>query len=105
MSPILNFDGARHVSVSVAGVSDELLTNRIASAVKCAFRHIVGKWIVGIEPGVDRGQWRMKLQGAAGVHIWSFAARGDTLPDVVEEKLAAFFWMSASEPRTRLPGS
>jgi hypothetical protein len=104
MSPILNFDPARHVSISVAGVSDELLTNRIASAVKGAFRHIVGKWMVGIEPGADRGQWRMKLRGAPGVHIWSFSARGDTLPDVVEQKLATFFWMSAGRSGTRLPG-
>ncbi len=97
MAPILSFDTGRGVTVSVAGVPDEGLVERITAFVRRAFRHMVGKWSVGIVPGRVRGEWVMRLRGDFGIHIWNFRVSPEALPDVVSEKLAQFLRRGAED--------
>jgi hypothetical protein len=90
MAPILSFDTARGVTVAVAGLDDDALVARIAGAAKRSLQHIMGKWQVSIAPTTSRGQWRMALRGTAGIHVWVFAARRESLPEGTGERLAAF---------------
>jgi hypothetical protein len=104
MSLILSFDTARGVNVFVDGVDDQVLVGHITAVVRSTFRHMVGKWSIGIMPGSQRGEWRMRLRGSFGVHIWSFMARRESLPDVAGEKLALFLWRCATDrAQTRSP--
>jgi len=95
-APILSFNTARGVTVSVTGVADAALVARITSAAKHSLKHLVGKWSLSLGPSGYRGEWRMQLRGTSGVHLWLFCSRPDALPEGTAEKLSAFLKRAAS---------
>jgi len=95
-APILSFNTARGVTVSVTGIADAALVARITSAAKHSLKHVVGKWALSLAPSGYRGEWRMQLRGTSGIHLWLFCSRPDALPEGTADKLSAFLERAAS---------
>ena len=91
---MLNFPQPAKVAVQVDGVADGLLLTRIVRDVRRLFRPLVGQWRVTVRASA-RGRWRLELFGAAGRHVWVFAAPPATLSTAVVDKLEAFLRDSA----------
>jgi hypothetical protein len=98
-APILSFNTARGVTVSVTGIADATLVARITSAAKHSLKHVVGKWTLSLAPSGYRGEWRMQLRGTSGVHLWLFCSRPEALPDGTADKLSAFLKQAAASRR------
>jgi hypothetical protein len=94
VSRVLIFPQPEKVAVQVDGVADGALLTRMVRDVRRLFRPLVGQWRVTIRASA-RGRWRLELYGAAGRHVWVFAAPADTLSAAVVDKLEAFLRDSA----------
>jgi hypothetical protein len=85
----------KKVELVVDGVSDDSIVSRMVRDVQRVFRHIVGGWRVSVRASA-RGCWRLELTGAAGRHVWMFAAPTRTLSAAVVEKLETFLHDSST---------
>lgn len=77
----------RGITVTVNDVPDPALTRAIDSAVRQALRHLSGKWDVSLGRGHARREWALRLRGASGLHVTTFATEPERLPGRVAEKL------------------
>lgn len=80
----------RGIQVTVADVEDQALSRAIESAARQALRHLSGKWDVMLHRSSSRRHWDLRLRGASGRHVATFAASPDHLPARVAEKLRGF---------------
>ena len=86
------------VAVQVDGVTDGALMTRMVRDVRRLFRPLMGEWRVTVRASA-RGRWRLELSGAAGRHVWVFAAPAATLSAAVVDKLDTFLRDSAGRFR------
>ena len=94
VSCVLKFHQPDKVAVQIDGVADGPLLTRMVRDVRRVFRPLVGQWRVTVRASA-RGRWRLELCGAAGRHVWMFAAPTATLSAAVIDKLEAFLRDSA----------
>src|SRR5512140_1481651 len=80
----------RGIKVTVDDVHDPALMRTIESSVREALRHLSGKWDVTLKRSTERREWVLRLRGASGLHVATFATAPHHLPRRVGEKLEAF---------------
>jgi hypothetical protein len=94
VSCVLKFRQPDKIAVQVDGLADGPLLTRMVRDVRRVFRPLMGEWRVTVRASA-RGRWRLELRGAAGRHVWMFAAPTATLSAAVVDKLETFLRDSA----------
>ena len=102
MYPVLHFRPASDFTITVSPVVPSDIAAEVGICVRRAMHHISGVWAVSLDPGFERGRWRVELRGPIGHHIWTFAGTVDALPAMITDKVTAFLRSSTRDFQTRV---
>jgi hypothetical protein len=77
------------IVVSVRGLADVVVADRVRRSAGDALSHLVGTWHVAVD-SPEPGCWHLRLTGDFGVHVAHFLAHPDGLPEALHRALLAF---------------